>query len=184
MQGIHPSPVNSPHKDQCHGALMFPLICTWPNGWVNNRDASDFLCHRAHYDVTVMIQMIFLEMSGSSCWEMIWNYYNEWIIKWTCIIWSLYCATKQMDCINYTRQSIWYYKTSDIRHKNPKLKWFSSHLAVVFFPNHWTRCLVENEDVVGVAPTGDAPTTSEWSTSLFPTKVWLILDVWRCISYV
>ena len=26
------------------------------------------------------------------------------------------------------------------------------------------RCYVKNEDVVGAAPTGDAPTTSEWST--------------------
>ena len=33
---------------------------------------------------------------------------------------------------------------------------------------------VENEDVVGAAPTGDAPTTSELSTILLPTKVRLI----------
>ena len=36
-------------------------------------------------------------------------------------------------------------------------------------------CSVENEDVVGAAPAGDAPTTSEWSTSLLPTKVHMIL---------
>ena len=36
---------------------------------------------------------------------------------------------------------------------------------------------VENEDEVGPAPTGDAPTTSELSTSLLLTKVWLILEV-------
>ena len=36
-----------------------------------------------------------------------------------------------------------------------------------------TRCLVENEDVVGAAPTGDASTTSELSTILLPTKVLL-----------
>ena len=42
-----------------------------------------------------------------------------------------------------------------------------------------TRCLVENEEVVGAAPTGDAPTTSEWSTILLPTKVRIILEVWR-----
>ena len=35
-------------------------------------------------------------------------------------------------------------------------------------------CYVENEDVVGAAPTGDAPTTSGWSTNLLPTKVRLI----------
>ena len=33
------------------------------------------------------------------------------------------------------------------------------------------RGYVENEDVVGAAPTGDAPTTSEWSTIILPTKV-------------
>ena len=38
---------------------------------------------------------------------------------------------------------------------------------------------VENEDVVGAAPTGDAPTTSEWSNILLPTKVRLILEIWR-----
>ena len=52
--GIHRSPVNSPHKGQWHGALMFPLICVWINGWVNNREAGDLRSCHAHYDVTVM----------------------------------------------------------------------------------------------------------------------------------
>ena len=34
---IHRSPVNSPHKGQWRGALMFTLICARINGWVNNR---------------------------------------------------------------------------------------------------------------------------------------------------
>ena len=38
---------------------------------------------------------------------------------------------------------------------------------------------MENEDIVGAAPTGDAPTTSEWSTILLPNKVRLILETWR-----
>ena len=54
VRGIHRSPVNSPHKDQWHGALMFSLICAWTNGWVNNRDTGDLTRHRAHYDVIVM----------------------------------------------------------------------------------------------------------------------------------
>ena len=45
--GNSPVPVNSPHKGQWHGALMFSLICVWINGWVNNHEASD-------YDVIVM----------------------------------------------------------------------------------------------------------------------------------
>ena len=39
---------------QWRGALVFPLICVWINGWVNNREAGDLRHHRAHYDVIVM----------------------------------------------------------------------------------------------------------------------------------
>ena len=38
--GIHRSRVNSPHKGQWRGALMFSLICVWINGWVNNGEAT------------------------------------------------------------------------------------------------------------------------------------------------
>ena len=55
VRGIHRSPVNSPHKGQWCRALMFSLICTWTNGWVNNRYADDLRCQRAHYDFTVMM---------------------------------------------------------------------------------------------------------------------------------
>ena len=54
VRGIHRSPVNSPHKDQWRGALVFSLICVWINGWVHNRKAGDLRCYRAHFDVTVM----------------------------------------------------------------------------------------------------------------------------------
>ena len=54
-RGIHRSPVNSPHKGQWRGALIFTLICTRINGWVNNREAGDLRRYRGHYDVTVMI---------------------------------------------------------------------------------------------------------------------------------
>ena len=49
-----PVPVNSPHKGQWRGALMFSLICVWINGWVNNRKAGDLRRYRAYYDVIVM----------------------------------------------------------------------------------------------------------------------------------
>ena len=54
VRGFHRSPVNSPHNGQWRGALMFPLILAWINGWVNNRDAGDSRRHHnAYYDVTV-----------------------------------------------------------------------------------------------------------------------------------
>ena len=69
-------------------------------------------------------------------------------------------------------------------HQIPKLKWFSSSLVVVFAQFvEASRCSVKNEDVVGAAPTGDAPTTSGWSTILLPSKVQLILEVWQYISH-
>ena len=54
VRRIHRSPVNSPHKGQWRGALMFTLICTRINGWVNNCEAGDLRRNRAHYDVIVM----------------------------------------------------------------------------------------------------------------------------------
>ena len=54
VREIHRSPVNSPHKGQWRGILMFSLICAWTNGWVNNREGGDLRRHRAHYDAIAM----------------------------------------------------------------------------------------------------------------------------------
>ena len=53
--GISPVLVNSPHKGQWRGTLMFSLICAWINDWANNREAGDLRRHRDHHDVNVMI---------------------------------------------------------------------------------------------------------------------------------
>ena len=57
VRGIPRSPVNSPHKGQWRGALMFTLICARINDWVNNREAGDLRRHHGHNDVIVMIIM-------------------------------------------------------------------------------------------------------------------------------
>ena len=67
--------LNSPHKGQWRGGLMFSLICAWIHGWVNNRDIGHLGRHRAHYDVIVMVSFhiffrvnfdayIYIEFSG------------------------------------------------------------------------------------------------------------------------
>ena len=61
VRGIHRSPVNSPHKGQWRGALMFSLICVWINGLVNNLEAGDLSRHRAHYDVIIMLWLWWYE---------------------------------------------------------------------------------------------------------------------------
>ena len=67
-------------------------------------------------------------------------------------------------------------------HQIQTMKCFSSWLPVVFAHYIEAKCWVENEDVVGAKPTGNAPTTShEWSTIELPTKVRLILETWRYI---
>ena len=45
VQGIQRSPVNSPHKGQWRGALVFSLICATINGWVNNREGGELWRH-------------------------------------------------------------------------------------------------------------------------------------------
>ena len=58
VRGIHRSPVNSPHKGQWRGALMFSLICVWINGWVNIFKAGDLRRYHAHYDIIVMRKVL------------------------------------------------------------------------------------------------------------------------------
>ena len=88
MRGIHRSPVNSPHKGQRRGALMFSLICVWINDWVNNREADDLRRYRAHYDVIVMFYFMIDPMrgwrQGPGCkggrWE---SCETERLVSWT-----------------------------------------------------------------------------------------------------
>ena len=72
VRGIHRSPVNSPHKGQWRGALMFPLICVWINVSRNTREAGDLRRHRAHYDVTIMIKIIvfYFKLRWSLCYRI------------------------------------------------------------------------------------------------------------------
>ena len=69
VRGIHRSPVNSPHKGQWRGTLMFSLVCTWTNGWVNTCRAGDLRRHCTHYVVTVMLQRLPPEIT--------YQYYNQ-----------------------------------------------------------------------------------------------------------
>ena len=83
VREIHRSPVNSPHKGQWRGALMFPLIWAWINGWVNNGEAGDLRRHRAHYDITVMIfiriKPITLKSRTSSIMEVLPHMLIEYV---------------------------------------------------------------------------------------------------------
>ena len=69
VQGIHRRPVNSQHKGQWRGALMFTLISVRINGWVNNGKAGDLSRHCAHYDITVMANAREILQSYAKPWK-------------------------------------------------------------------------------------------------------------------
>ena len=79
-------------------------------------------------------------------------------------------------------KTIIYLQSSNIRcSKSPNLN--ASHLVLQLSLPCPLKPGVKNEDVVGARPTVDAPTTSERSIILLPTKVWLILEVWQYAFY-
>ena len=70
--------MDSPQKGQWRRALMFSLICTWTDSWVNNRDTGDFKRLRAHYDVTVMINT---PLSRVHPWD-VFSYKSALALSW------------------------------------------------------------------------------------------------------
>ena len=77
--GIHRSPVNSPHKGQWRGALMFSLICVWINGWVNKRGDGDLRRHHTHYDIIVMGSLNATSTSRER--RGVWNHRQLFVLR-------------------------------------------------------------------------------------------------------
>ena len=93
--GIHRSALNSPHKRQWRGTLIFSLICVWINGWVNNREAADLRRHRAHYDVNIMEALCTLEIIVK--WKHLLTHSdNTWLTMNTFI--NACCVYKRIKC--------------------------------------------------------------------------------------
>ena len=67
VSGIYWSPVDYPHKGQWRRALMFSLICARTKGWADNRDTIDLSRYCAHYDVTVMVNLLIFVWVVSMC---------------------------------------------------------------------------------------------------------------------
>ena len=89
-------------------------------------------------------------------------------------MYSFYHITK-WEMIKLHNESILKYKA----HQILKLIYFLTCHAVAFAQFIEARSLVENEDAVRAAPTGDAPTASEWSTISLPAELRHVLEVWR-----
>ena len=100
VRGIHRSPVNSPHKGQWRGALMFSLICARINCWVNNLEVDNLRRHLADYDVTVMIFLLLL-LQVSSVYRRI-HFICVYKVTQAC---DLFQAFANRDCL---RRERWY----------------------------------------------------------------------------
>ena len=105
VRGIHRSPMNSLHKGQWRGALMFFLSSPWCFWcflsspwiivWVNNHEAGELRRRCVHYDVIVMI---FLKSVNAAVWTI-------WLVKfvlqshftWLLIFWVPFGEPKH-DC--------------------------------------------------------------------------------------
>ena len=75
VRGIHRSQVNSPHKGQWRGVLMFSLVLAWINGWVKNRESGDLRRHQANYDVIVMWWTVF-KIKNYSFGDIAWDWHG------------------------------------------------------------------------------------------------------------
>ena len=108
VRGIHRSPVNSPHKGQSRGALMFSLICAWIHGWVNNREAGDLRRYRAHCNVIV------IHSQSHCCWWLggTWSQVISSMV-WTWFAWNTPLPfatprTKQKPVLHSRYHSCWW----------------------------------------------------------------------------
>ena len=93
--GNSPVPVNSPHKGQWRGALMFSFIYAWINDWVNNREVGDLRRQDGHYDVIVTRSSsvkknpyhtsdIYNSITGATAhvWRSRHNAHPAWALYW------------------------------------------------------------------------------------------------------
>ena len=80
-------------------------------------------------------------------------------------------------CFDFPNKSCYCQTSNVMRTKSQNL----NVSRLVFAKSAEARCLTKNEDVAGSTPTGDTPTTYEWSSILLPTNVRCVLEVWRYI---
>ena len=135
--GIHRSSVNSPHKGQWRGALMFSLISARINGWVNNREAFDLRRIRPHYDVTIM-KISYMEWIASQ-WHhymALWKYELPGTIFQTHIVAFNHYFHQMFDLflrIQHAREWTWGWA---IRIRNT-FRYTTISQLVGFLPWHW-----------------------------------------------
>ena len=123
-------PVNSPHKGQWHGTLMFSLISARTNGRANNRDAGDLRRNRVHHNVTVMWQNLHImhPITNSHSFVMCWFVAIIWPVL-SRSMWFIYpyalglphvsdCASADGVTLEHMDKIGWYLTTTNTRNTN------------------------------------------------------------------
>ena len=109
VRGIHRSPVNSPHKGQWRGALMFSLICALSKqscGWWFETPSRSLWRHHVAIVFGIDIDITLIP----NCLELLW-YWLMHIIRLShdllkTIVWSTYEEpTTGLGCVNSLRPS-------------------------------------------------------------------------------
>ena len=106
-----PVPMNSPHKGQWRGALMFSLIYAWINDWVNNREAGDLRRQRGHCDVIVMFFFWQRHESLMDCctyWGVTWFYILKVFLWHVCIypLSEMPLSSNLIKCVSFCKPSL------------------------------------------------------------------------------
>ena len=137
--------VNSPHKGQWRGALMFSLIRVWIKGWVNNREAGDLRRYRGHYDVIVTFIMIWgwygclysiapLSMTTQTCLN------TYFVCSYCCIITDLKTHAESITYTVRCRYNAVNFLTND--HKiHPIARPLGQSMGCIFWIHHLTDIL-------------------------------------------
>ena len=153
MRGIHRSPVNSPHKGQWLGALIFSLISVWINGSVNNGEAGNLRRYRVHYDVSV-IPTWYTGLSTNirrKCTPQIYNYLiwqNKYFRYGSNI--RLVFPNKQYELWNpfsHQSQSIWYFRNQWTSHP---FFWVNVASAIILNRNNFFVWIAKHIDLSNV----------------------------------
>ena len=95
-------PVNSLHKGQWRGALMFSLICVWINGWVNNHEAGDLRRYHVYYNVIVMLFAFCSPLTEvQHCRNLVLSFVNlsYWVVEQSIVSMLLILSSNHVSAI-------------------------------------------------------------------------------------
>ena len=98
MRGIHRSPVNSPHKGQWHGALMFTLICALNTRSIKELCGPFLIITEVFFEKHEKVNRIWINRSIIYIYSFIsFAFLHTISFVYLCIFWSLLYECSLLD---------------------------------------------------------------------------------------